>query len=161
MWWRFALYAKLHWCWFCWTTRYVLRRDFQSETCLRLRTFWLSYVRERKRLLKINAFNIGWQHGDHRVVSSINNRIQNTVNANNCDFQSETRLRLTNAAAQTPPRAVWLVSRTQTQTRLRSTANGFWKSDFSSNANMFRIENHAFSKLKAGMPTLHVLYPLI
>ena len=39
-------------------------------------------------------------------VSSINNRIQNTVNANNRDFQSETRLRLTNAAAQTAPRAV-------------------------------------------------------
>jgi len=36
-----------------------LRRDFQSETCLRLLKFWLSYVRERKRLLKINAFNIG------------------------------------------------------------------------------------------------------
>ena len=45
--------AKLH------TFDLFIRRDFQSETCLRLRKFWLSYVCERKRLLKINAFNIG------------------------------------------------------------------------------------------------------
>ena len=123
--------------------RQYLRHDFQSETCLRLRKFWLSYVGKRKQFLKITAFNIGWQHGVDYSHYAVMWRKHLTVNANKRDFQSKTRLRLMNTAAQTAPRAVWLVSRTQTQTRLRSISNGFWKSDCSSNANMFRIENHA------------------